>query len=604
MDKQSSKKADNAKPVLHNHISNKLKKQKRRLFVRIALSLLIVTVIVFSAFAVTTYYSELDILTSRANSNLQRIALNDSFYYDRGYGYYTLNKENNENIQVIVTNLENGAVAYQTEDAVAVEFSDDTRSYHHGCIEFEQFRSSMTDEQYREITDYLKKKTAENDEYYELVCTEFYPANGHILPKTVEIVQTSKENEWYAQDKTITRYELNPKLKSKSEKAYKCDDMKRNVIEDDFVLGKYKQSNVINEYNEALKNQLADISEDENTDSDSVIHIQRVENVVESSNDEPIVVRIIDEVPVVSLDVDSLDNISLGRVKVAPFTYIFENSEQLLAVPFNTSEPKNLSVTYAEKFNVLESCGGRLLFMLFFTIALFLTTGIIIGAITWRTLKKQIEQENRLRTVTNAMAHELKTPLFIISGFSENLAENIHPEKREHYAELIGEQIESMNGLVTKMIDYSKLDSLAFTPSLEQFSLSDMTKEIIDRFDTDEIVFYCNDEVEINADKKLLDSAIENLIDNALKYSVDNRPVTVMLNNGMLSVSNPCKAVTKAEIADMWQPYHRLAESSQKEGHGLGLAIVKSIFELHKFSCGADYSDGIITFWFRFKKSN
>ena len=52
----------------------------------------------------------------------------------------------------------------------------------------------------------------------------------------------------------------------------------------------------------------------------------------------------------------------------------------------------------------------------------------------------------------------------------------------------------------------------------------------------------------------------------------------------------------------MWQPYHRKADTSDKEGYGLGLAIVKSILELHNVKYRAEYADGIITFEFNLPK--
>lgn len=554
-------------------MNKKTVKQKRRMFIGISLSLFAVSMVVFAVFAVTTYYSELDLLTSRAYLNSQSLALNMMYCDGEAWGYYLLNQKYDEefsdkvkdgNTQIVISENDTGHIFCQTEDAVSVEFYDKDNFSYFGCIEYNRFKDSLTDEQYKEISDYLTKKTAENGEYYELLCTQFYTDGSHIQPKSVEIVQTCEDNAWYVQDKTVKRYELKPVLKNKEAELYDCAEMHRNVIADDFVFGNYRQNNVFAEYSRAIQ---------ENSD------------IYENQS--------------LSYDEDLYYNIN--RVRVAPFTYIYHNIEQLTITPYNSDEPKNFSCSYAQKFNVLESCADKLIFMLIFTLVVFVIAGIIIGAVTWRTLKKQLEQENRLRTVTNAMAHELKTPLFVIGGFSESLAENINTEKRQHYAEVITEKTHSMNELVSKMLDYSKLDSQGFIPNFEKFSLSDMTREIIDHFITAEIVFYCADDVIINADKKLIYCAVENLIDNAVKYSVDNRAITVRLNDSTFAVSNPCKPVTKAEISDMWQPYRRSAEHSEIQGHGLGLSIVKSIMEIHGFGYSAKYDDNNLTFRFNFR---
>ena len=146
---------------------------------------------------------------------------------------------------------------------------------------------------------------------------------------------------------------------------------------------------------------------------------------------------------------------------------------------------------------------------------------IILGVVMWRNLKKQIEQENRLRTVTNSMAHQLKTPLFIIGGYAENLAEDVNTDKRTHYAQVITEQINSMNEMVCKMLDYSKLDSESFNLNIERFELTALVKEICDSYNLDASQVDCKDGVFIEADKRLIKSVAENLIENAVKYTAD-----------------------------------------------------------------------------------
>ena len=231
-----------------------------------------------------------------------------------------------------------------------------------------------------------------------------------------------------------------------------------------------------------------------------------------------------------------------------------------------------------------------------YIMVVFIVVDIIISVIMWKTLKKQIEQENRLRTVTNAMAHELKTPLFVIGGFAESLSENINTDKREHYSTLITEQTAEMNRLVSKMLEYSKLDSASFTLKKEKISLNEIVKQVVENYDFSEIELECDDEIFINADKALIKTAVENLVENAVKYSDGSGKITVTCQKGKLAVSNPYKAVSAEEIKNMWEPYHRNADESDKQGHGIGLAMVKSIVDLHGMKCRAEYSNNRITF--------
>lgn len=584
-------------------MKKKLTKQKRRLFISIAASMLVLSIIVYAVFAVTTYYSELDLLTSNSASSFHQATINMQNYDNGNWGNYLLNRKYDKaykdifddfdaDEQIKITDNETGAILCQTGNAVSVAFQGDIEyavdetaededsivvieeSYvtDFGCIEFERFRKSITDSQYSEITEYLTKKNAGNGEYYELLCTEYYIDKSYLQPKSVEIVQTSDDNDWYVQDKVIKHYELKPTLSDEKAKLYHQTEMHRNVIDDDFVFGKYRASTALDEYSEYINKNYYTDENGIQVLKDSVVNTYEVNMYGE-------------------YEVHSI-------VSVAPFTYIYSNWEQMSVKPYNSEENISFICNYARKFNVLESCSDKLIFMLVFILVVFLITGVIIGAVTWRTLKKQIEQENRLRTVTNAMAHELKTPLFIISGYSENLEENVNTDKRTHYCEIINEQTRSMNMLVSKMLDYSKLDSASFNLNVQKFSLTQLTSKILESYMIYDIKLVSDGDVNIKADKKLMKSVIENLVDNTVKYTTDISEITVKITNKSFSISNPCEDVTKDEIKNMWQPYHRKAEHNDIEGHGLGLAMVKSILDLHKFKSGAKYMEGEITFYF------
>lgn len=432
----------------------------------------------------------------------------------------------------------------------------------------------MTDTQYSEITEYLTKKNAGNGEYYELLCSEYYIDKSYLQPKSVEIVQTSADNDWYVQDKVIKHYELKPTLADEKAELYKLTEMHRNVIDDDFVFGNYKASTALDEYSDYI-----------------------MDNYYTDENG----ISVLKEDVVSTYEINRYGEYEVHTiVSVAPFTYIYSDWEQMSVKPYDSDENLSYICNYARKFNVLESCSDKLIFMLVFILVVFMITGVIIGAVTWRTLKKQIEQENRLRTVTNAMAHELKTPLFIISGYSENLEENINTDKKTHYCEVISEQTRSMNMLVSKMLDYSKLDSASFNLNIQKFSLTQLTNKILETFIIYDIKLECDGDVNIKADKKLMKSVIENLVDNAVKYTTDINDISIKITSKSFSISNPCEELTKEEIKNMWQPYHRKAEHNNIEGHGLGLAMVKNILDLHKFKSGAKYSDGKITFYFNY----
>lgn len=599
-------------------MKKKLVKQKRRLFLFIASSLLVLSLVVFSAFAVITFNSEKELLTmdaySRFDFDTDQIAGNITTESTKKSIEYTITNQvgDNKNIQVILTD-DNDNILGQTHNAITVNFYGEGWGNFGvpGIIDYDNFRKSMTDEQYNKITEYLTQDKTEDGKYYVLAGWEYYvpgrkiveidlgdgyssksitTSKDYIIPKTVDILLTEDSHTWYVQDEFIERFELNPVVDGDFD-LDTAGEMTRNTIDTDFVLDKLEKEDIIGE----ISSQLQEENEDDEDDSYDEYTLRR------------------------KFDISNPDDYYENIYSVSPFTYVFYNEYFFVRYPDtiesvddenntntyvygnpDTSREVTYCIKYAIRFNVLESCMDRLVLMFIYIFSVFIIIGVIIGAVTWRTLRKQIIQEHQLRTITNSMAHELKTPLFVIGGYAENLIENINTEKKTHYANVILEKSESMNSLVSRMLDYSKLDWAGMKLHTEQFNLTEMTEKIIENYIVEAITLECDSDIFINADKRLIKSAVENLIDNAVKYSTVHGEIKVTISDGILTVSNPCDSLSKSEIDDMWQPYHRQAEQSSKPGHGLGLAIVKSIFNLHKFKYGATYANGCIYFWFRF----
>lgn len=542
-------------------MKNKFKKQKRKLFSIIAVGLLVLSIAMSSIFAALIYSNHQQVLYYQAAVQFN-VFLRPTLTYTnvQEVADYSINLNHKEesNVQVIVQYLDTGEIYSQTRNCLPrtiFSWELDDEEYEIGFIEYDNFRASMTDEQYKKISDYLLTELdsgeKNHDLYYDLFCSEFYYQGTEIIPKKLEILKVNYDNDAHkTTEAPVESFELNP-THNKSTKLYKTDNILRTNIEKDFFLGKYEKTDLLSEI-------------------ENVVPIQ----ISEHEGDPPVY-----------------------------FTDLFEfvlcHTEDVEIIT-DDGNKFTVTATYLEKVNTIEGCIGEILMMCGFVFYICAIAGVIIGAVLWKTMKKQIEQEERLRTVTNSMAHQLKTPLFVIGGYAENLAENVSTDKRTHYAQVITEQTKAMNEMVSKMLDYSRLDSESFTLNVELFELTATVKEILESFKLDDSQLKCDSEVYIEADKKLIKNAIENLIDNAVKYSTDTSKISIIIKENSISVENPYKAVTAKEIEDMWKPYYRSTEKEKAEGHGLGLAIVKNILDLHKFKYNASYSEGNIIFSFDF----
>lgn len=530
-------------------MKRKLLKTKLHHYIKIMVILFVVCFIISGAYSVITYNITLNNLRENASYNAGEFynAVND---YGFAYGGYLFNASDN-NIELKITDY-SGKTVFKTGEYIVVDFNSAKNYFLSNIILLEQFNKSMTDSQYKKIKAYLKSKPDKSlynsnaEPRYELSCREFYIDKfGFIIPKLVEIVITDDTNTWYAEDKVAESFSLNVK-KQKGSKLYKSGIMNRNVIPADCITGK-KQELEFLDY--AIANA-------KNSD---------------------------DSIPEQKLDI---------------FTYVYYSHSNVYLS--NSDYGYDIyKVYFAQRYNVLDYCSKEILIVFGVLLAFFIGIGFVLGYVTWKTVNTQIQEDEKRINMSNAMAHDLKTPLFIISGYAENLKESIDKDKQEYYADVILNQTDKMDRIIHNMLDLSKLDSFDFEIHKEKFYLNDIVKDIIKNYPEGRLIFSDLCLLEVNADKELMATALHNLIDNSLKYGVDEIPVKIKISNKRVEISNSVlKDIAKADLEKIWQPYTKLDPSRNTKGNGLGLAETKRIFHLHKYNFGVDCNNGIIIFWF------
>lgn len=230
---------------------------------------------------------------------------------------------------------------------------------------------------------------------------------------------------------------------------------------------------------------------------------------------------------------------------------------------------------------------------------------LALGCIVWiiHTFHKIYDQQTALeetrRDITNAMAHELKTPLGIIRNFAENLIEHNMEAKRDYYLSQIIGQTEEMDDLVAEMIEIAKLDTQELTLKKETVSFSELIQEQMERFKpliaekNLKVQCQAEEDFQIDGDREYLAKAVWNLLSNAVDHNVPDGRILVNLSQRRCSIENtgaPMEAEQLRHAFDLF--YTRDRSRSKKEKHrGLGLFLAQKILALHKVELMIENTD-------------
>ena len=238
------------------------------------------------------------------------------------------------------------------------------------------------------------------------------------------------------------------------------------------------------------------------------------------------------------------------------------------------------------------------------SLILAILCAIILSFALLRVWRKQERVERVRRETTAALAHELKTPLSVLSATAELLGDNLAPEKQAHYLDVIQQQAQRMDGSVRHMLELSRLETGAKALRRTAFSLAELAQERLQvALPTDSTIhteFAAQGEYEVNADKALLARALDALLENAVQHTPEGGCIMVYLADGVLSVTNTGDAIPADALPRLWEAYYQADPSRSAKGDGLGLSIAKTVFDLHGFTCGAENTEIGPKFWFQF----
>lgn len=210
-------------------------------------------------------------------------------------------------------------------------------------------------------------------------------------------------------------------------------------------------------------------------------------------------------------------------------------------------------------------------------------------------LNKEKELNDMKSRFVSTSSHEFRTPLSSILLTTESLISyrsKMNDEQMEHRLIRIKDQAMHLSSIVENILQLSKLQDGKLSCNLEPVELISFSRNLINVFNDDEklhqsITFNTTDEeISINADKRLLRQIFNNLISNAIKYSPENTKIEVDIKkidkSVFIIVSDNGIGISREDQKHLFSPFFRASNASNISGNGLGLSIVKESVLLHK----------------------
>jgi signal transduction histidine kinase len=216
------------------------------------------------------------------------------------------------------------------------------------------------------------------------------------------------------------------------------------------------------------------------------------------------------------------------------------------------------------------------------------------------------------------VSHELKTPIALIQGYAEGLAENVSDdaESREYYCSVIADEAAKMNRMVQKLMTLNQLEFGGNQVEYERFDIVSLLTGVLKQTEVlrdqkgVKLHYHEQDPVYVWADEYMIEEVVTNYVSNAINHATKSKEIAVSLQEEekavRVSVYNTGELIPEDELERIWIKFYKVDKARSREygGSGIGLSIVKAIMERHHQKYGVINHENGVEFWFELEPAS
>jgi len=220
------------------------------------------------------------------------------------------------------------------------------------------------------------------------------------------------------------------------------------------------------------------------------------------------------------------------------------------------------------------------------------------GTGIWTVLVRDVTEDRRTanmrREILNLLAHELRTPLAILTGM-QTLLQSPQEELRKSAYDALRVSTERLNHSIMEVLSVADSRATHSAGVWSDVKLNLMLKPVCDRFAAQvreknvRLDIAASDDLpSVSGDEELLSRALEELLNNAVSFTPSGGGISVELSRSLpdqieLAVEDDGPGIPESEREKVFNPFYQIGDlmTRNREGMGLGLPLVRRTAALH-----------------------